>query len=32
MNTNYVRTIFDYNWSIRKKWFEWCKEISEEEL
>ncbi|MED4041317.1 DinB family protein [Niallia taxi] len=31
MNTNYVRTLFDYNWKIREKWFEWCRKISEEE-
>lgn len=24
--------LFEYNWQVRKDWFEWCKTISEEEL
>ncbi|WP_053366292.1 DinB family protein [Bacillus sp. FJAT-27245] len=27
-----VFMLFEYNWMIREKWFNWCKEISEEEL
>jgi uncharacterized damage-inducible protein DinB len=23
---------FQYNWQVRDKWFEWCKELSDEEL
>ncbi|RTR36189.1 damage-inducible protein DinB [Robertmurraya yapensis] len=32
MRENYVKSLFEYNWTIREKWFEWCKRISEEEL
>jgi uncharacterized damage-inducible protein DinB len=32
MESRNVLSFFNYNWQIRDKWFEWCKEISEEEL
>ncbi|MEQ2528386.1 DinB family protein [Bacillaceae bacterium CLA-AA-H227] len=32
MGTNNVKSLFEYNWTIREKWLEWCKGISEEEL
>lgn len=27
-----MNMLFEYNWIIRDKWFEWCKQISKEEL
>jgi uncharacterized damage-inducible protein DinB len=24
--------LFQYNWHVRNDWFEWCKQVSEEEL
>lgn len=24
--------LFQYNWHVRNEWFEWCKQVSEEEL
>lgn len=32
MQPNNIRVLFEYNWTVREKWFEWCKELSEEEL
>ncbi|MGG3526437.1 damage-inducible protein DinB [Bacillus pseudomycoides] len=25
-------TLFRYNWQVRDQWFEWCKQLSEEDL
>lgn len=27
-----METIFRYNWQVRDQWFEWCKQLSEEDL
>jgi uncharacterized damage-inducible protein DinB len=32
METKTIKSLFEYNWKIREKWFEWSKEISVEEL
>ena len=24
--------LFSYNWQVRDEWFDWCKQLSEEEL
>ncbi|RBP07783.1 DinB family protein [Rossellomorea aquimaris] len=24
--------LFSYNWQIREEWFDWCREINQEEL
>ncbi|PEY40357.1 damage-inducible protein DinB [Bacillus cereus] len=27
-----MKTLFRYNWQVREQWFEWCKQLSEEDL
>lgn len=27
-----MQTFFRYNWIVREQWYEWCKDLSEEEL
>lgn len=27
-----MKKFFEYNWQVRDEWFEWCKNLSEEEL
>ncbi|WP_410982581.1 DinB family protein [Bacillus cereus] len=27
-----METLFRYNWQVRDEWFEWCKQLSEEDL
>lgn len=27
-----MRNFFEYNWQVRDEWFEWCKQLSNEEL
>lgn len=27
-----METFFKYNWQVREEWFEWCKDLSEDEL
>ncbi|RNF39034.1 DinB family protein [Planococcus salinus] len=27
-----MQTIFCYNWTVRKQWYEWCENLPEEEL
>lgn len=27
-----MQTFFQYNWMVREQWYEWCANISEEEL
>ncbi|MEK4347933.1 DinB family protein [Paenibacillus sp. FSL P4-0184] len=27
-----MQTFFQYNWMVREQWYEWCENISEEEL
>ncbi|MBJ8028600.1 DinB family protein [Bacillus cereus group sp. N21] len=27
-----METLFRYNWQVRDQWFEWCKQLSEEDL
>lgn len=27
-----MKMFFHYNWMVREEWYQWCKEISEEEL
>lgn len=27
-----LETLFRYNWQVREEWFEWCKQLSKEEL
>lgn len=27
-----MRKFFEYNWHVRDEWFEWCKQLSKEEL
>jgi len=29
---NRMQAFFQYNWMIREKWYEWCENVSEEEL
>lgn len=28
----HIKNLFKYNWMIRREWFEWCKQLSHEEL
>ncbi|MBC6973447.1 DinB family protein [Bacillus sp. Xin] len=27
-----MKTLFLYNWQVREQWFEWCKQLSEDDL
>ena len=27
-----MKTLFHYNWLVREEWYQWCEEVSEEEL
>ncbi|MDZ5471262.1 DinB family protein [Bacillus sp. 31A1R] len=27
-----MQKLFEYNWKVREEWFEWCKQIPQEEL
>ncbi len=27
-----MKRLFEYNWLVREEWFDWCEELSEEEL
>ncbi|WP_340008503.1 DinB family protein [Paenibacillus sp. FSL K6-0276] len=27
-----MQTFFQYNWMVREQWYEWCEDISEEEM
>lgn len=27
-----MKTLFRYNWQVREQWFEWCKQLSEDDL
>ncbi|QJD84857.1 DinB family protein [Cohnella herbarum] len=27
-----MKMMFEYNWQVREEWYEWCKNITEEEL
>jgi uncharacterized damage-inducible protein DinB len=32
MESNTIKALFEYNWNLRQRWFEWCKEIPLKEL
>ena len=27
-----LQTLFRYNWMVREQWYQWCEDVSEEEL
>ncbi|HSI66749.1 MAG TPA: DinB family protein, partial [Planococcus sp. (in: firmicutes)] len=27
-----MRMLFEYNWSVREEWYQWCEGLSEEDL
>ena len=27
-----MRSLFEYNWMVRKEWYDWCRKLPEEEL
>jgi Uncharacterized protein conserved in bacteria len=27
-----MKKLFEYNWQVRQDWFQWCRQVSEEEL
>ncbi|GEL76760.1 DinB family protein [Tenuibacillus multivorans] len=27
-----IKSLFEYNWTIREKWFDWCRDLSSKEL
>ena len=32
MRRGFMKTLFRYNWKIRDEWFDWCEQVSKEEL